>query len=83
MRPSVPNLLDLCAEQVFSSGINFFHEEIPESLKYYMSLIYLNYNICNFCNVATNCLKSGILIIILALSVDLKTFVYLKLQVTA
>lgn len=30
-----------------------------------MSLTYLNYNICNFCNVATDCSKHGYLINIL------------------
>lgn len=58
-RPATLSLLDLCAEKVFSSAINFFDEEIPESLKHYMSLTYLNYNICNFCNVATDCSKPG------------------------
>lgn len=58
-RPVVPSLLDISVEKIFSSGINFFNEEIPESLKHYMSLIYLNYNICNFCNVATDCSKPG------------------------
>lgn len=58
-KPAVSSLLDICVEQIFSSGINFFNQEIPESLKHYMSLIYLNYNICNFCNVATNCSKPG------------------------
>ncbi|XP_001945717.2 uncharacterized protein LOC100162005 [Acyrthosiphon pisum] len=58
-RPAVSSLLDICVEKIFSSGINFFNEEIPESLKHYMSLTYLNYNICNFCNVATDCSKPG------------------------
>lgn len=58
-RPIVPSLLDISVEKIFSSGINFFNEEIPESLKHYMSLTYLNYNICNFCNVATDCSKPG------------------------
>lgn len=58
-RPVLPSLLDLCTEKIFSSPINFFNEEIPESLKHYMSLTYLNYNICNFCNVATDCSKPG------------------------
>lgn len=59
VRPAIPQLLDLCIEQIFSSGVNFFNEEIPESIKHYMSLIYLNYNICHFCNNATNCLIPG------------------------
>ncbi|XP_050438124.1 uncharacterized protein LOC126844199 [Adelges cooleyi] len=58
-RPIMPSLLDLSIEKIFSSGVNFFNEEIPESLKHYMSLVYLNYNICNYCNVATNCLIPG------------------------
>lgn len=58
-RPAVLSLLDISVEKIFSSGINFFNEEIPESLKHYMSLTYLNYNICNFCNVATDCSKPG------------------------
>lgn len=61
-RSEFPSLLDICVEKIFSSGINFFKEEIPESLKHYMSLIYLNYNICNFCNVATDSSKPGYLI---------------------
>lgn len=52
-RPTILPLMDLSIEKIFSSGINFFNEDIPESLKYYMSLTYLSYNICNFCNKAT------------------------------
>lgn len=58
-KPVFPSLLDRCVEKIFSSGVNFFNEEIPESLKHYMSLTYLNYNVCNFCNVATDCSKPG------------------------
>jgi len=58
-RPAIPSLLDLSVEKMFSTGINFFEEEIPESLKNYMSLTYLNYNICNFCNIATDCTIPG------------------------
>jgi len=58
-KPGFKTLLDLSVEKVFSSGINFFNEEIPESLKHYMSLTYLNYNICYFCNIATDCSKPG------------------------
>lgn len=53
------SLLDICVENIFSREINFFNEELPESLKQYMSQKYLNYNICNFCNVATDCSKPG------------------------
>lgn len=62
LKPPIESLLDISIEQIFSSGINFFNEEIPESLKHYMSFIYLNYNICNNCNIATECSKPGKLI---------------------
>lgn len=61
-KPPVQSLLDLSVEKIFSSGINFFNEEIPESLKHYMSLTYLNYNVCNHCNTATDYSKPGKLI---------------------
>lgn len=79
-RPPIQSLLDLSVEKIFSSGINFFSEEIPESLKYYMSLTYLNYNICNFCNVATHSSKPGYLINIL--NEIIKLIPYYNLQVT-
>lgn len=62
--PAPKTLLDLSVEKIFSIGVNFFNEEIPESLKHYMSLTYLNYNICYFCNTATDWSKPGYFLLI-------------------